>query len=126
MLDLDTPPVDAPEPRPQFGLSALFGMVFALALYFAYLRQIDATAVLFGCVALAMGIYFCHLHGVTAENLFDVICAPLVGALIGVLIQILQWLEADRRLPRYTIASWLLCALMVGNWAVGLFLVRAR
>lgn len=202
MSELNTQSADTRDSRPQFTLGAIFGMFFALALYFAYLRQIDSAAVLYGCVAvamglvvggasgwvaghlvdaaywaalcaalgyiatagesslgtafhlawagvgtaagagsnlvgrhrfflrvllaglggaLAMGIYLCLIQGTTAENLFDAICAPVVGVLIGVLIQILQWLEADRRLPRYTIATWLLCAVMVGNLAVELF-----
>ena len=180
-------------------MGAIFGMMFALGLYLAYLRQIDAAAAFYGCLAVGLGaavggagglvagrpvdatywaalcaalgyvatageategiaFHFAwanvgaaagtgaHLVGrhrpvlsvcaagaaaglamlaylwishqsVLAEQ-FDAICAPIVGALIGVLIVILQYLEADRRLPRYTIATWLLCAVLVGNLAV--------
>ena len=69
-----------------------------------------------------MGAYLWIVHGTVFANRFDAVCAPVVGVLIGVLIQILQVVEADRRLPRYTIATWLLCAVLVGNLAVAQFL----
>jgi hypothetical protein len=199
MSDPTTAPSVVNSSRPQFGLGAIFGTIFALGLYFAYLRQIDAAAVLYGCLAILMGLavgsasglatghfvdgaywaslcsalgyvatagettlgtefrlawagvgtaagaganlvgrnrpflrvffaglgaalvmgaYLGIVHGTVFANRFDAVCAPIVGALIGVLIEILQFVEADRRLPRYTIATWLLCAVLAGNLAV--------
>lgn len=54
---------------------------------------------------------------------FDLICAPMVGALVAVLIELIFWLERQSYAPRYITASWLLCAVIVGNMLVPL--VRA-
>jgi hypothetical protein len=189
--------------RTQFNLSAVFGMMFALGLYLAYLRRYDSAAVLYGCVAIGMGlvlggvaglvgrrltdavywaalcaalgyiatvderawdvgfrlawaavgamagacsnlfhkrrliwpllgagagsalamaIYLLIADGTLLVNLFDAVCAPIVGFLIGVLILIMDYLEAKRRLPRFTVASWLLCAVLAGNLAVAVFI----
>jgi hypothetical protein len=199
MSDPHTKSVDTSGSRPQFGLGGVFGMFFALGLYLAYLRQIDAAAALYGCLAILMGLavggaiglaaghlvdavywaslcaalgyvatagepidfcmawagvgtaagaganlvdyrrpflrvfiaglgaalvmggYLWIVHGTVLASRFDAICAPIVGALIGVLIEVLQYVEADRRLPRYTIATWLLCAVLAGNLAVEWF-----
>jgi hypothetical protein len=189
-------------PRAQFGLATIFGLLFAMGLYLAYLRRIDSAAVLYGCVAIGMGlvlgsvaglisrrladaaywgalcaalgyvatvderafdvgfrlawaavgaaagagshllrgrrpawqllcaglgsalamaIYLVTVDGTLLTNLFDAVTAPIVGSLIAVLILIMQYLEADRRLPRFTIATWLLCAVLAGNLAVAVF-----
>lgn len=49
------------------------------------------------------------------ETYFDVACAPIVGALVGLLIEIILWLESHNKIPRYITASWLLCAVILGN-----------
>ena len=183
--------------RPQFGLGTVLGMFFALGLYLAYLRQYEAEAVIYGCLAVLMGLAVGGASGFAAGHLadaaywaslcaalgyvatvgepnlgvefrlawsavgavagagtnlvprkrpwlphvrrgtggntrhgslrpgfprsaladpFDLMCAPIVGVLIAVLIEILQYVEADRRLPRYTIATWLLCAVLAAIW----------
>ena len=202
MSDPIAKPVAAGGSRPQFGLGAIFGMFFALALYLAYLRQIDTAAVVYGCLAILMGLVVGGASGLAVGRLvdaaywaslcsalgyvatvaeptlstgfsvvwaavgtvvgagvhlvdrsrpilrvliagsgaalvmgaylwivcgtvfaasFDAICAPIVGVLVAVLIEIVQYVEADRRLPRYTIATWLLCAVLAGNLAVARF-----
>ncbi|MBC8354755.1 MAG: hypothetical protein H8E66_22475 [Planctomycetes bacterium] len=52
------------------------------------------------------------------EWIFDLICAPIVGALVAVLIELILWLERHSYSPRYITASWLLCAVIVGNLLV--------
>ena len=54
------------------------------------------------------------------EALFDLVCAPVVGALVAVLIELILWIEEHHRLPRYITASWLLCAVIAGNLMVPL------
>lgn len=41
---------------------------------------------------------------------FDLLAATIVGALIGVLVEIIMWLERRSQIPRYVTASWLLSA----------------
>lgn len=198
--ELHAPPHGTPA---QFNLSTVFGLLFALGLYLAYLRRIDTAAVVYGCVAIGMGLLIGGVAGLVGQrwtaaiywgglcaalgyiatvderawdasfrlawaavgamagagshllsaqrplgrlcaaavgsavamltfllivdgtlwvNLFDAVCAPLVGFLIGVLILIMDYLEAKRRLPRFTVAAWLLCAVLAGNLAVALFI----
>jgi hypothetical protein len=64
---------------------------------------------------LVMGGYVLFASGGPREKMFDALCAPVVGALVGLLIAALRYVEVDRRLPRYTIATWLLCAVLLGN-----------
>jgi uncharacterized membrane protein YciS (DUF1049 family) len=189
--------------RAQFSLSTLFSLLFALGLYLAYLRRHDTAVVLYGCLAIGMGLviggaagcvgrrladamywaalsaalgyiatvderawdvgfrlawaavgamagaggnlfrdrrpvwsllcagvgsalamatYLLIADGTLRVNLFDAICAPIIGFLIGVLILIMDYLEATRRLPRFSVASWLLCAVLAGNLAVSVFI----
>ncbi len=196
-----------PRTAQQFSLGTLFGLLFALGLYLAYLRRIDTAAVLYGCVAIGLGLllggmagligrrvaeaaywgalcaalgyiatvderawdvgfrmawagvgamagagyhlfrqrrpvwqlfaaglgsalamatFLLWVDGTLLLNLFDAICAPLVGFLIGVLILVMDYLEFRRRLPRFTVAAWLLCAVLAGNLAVSVFIRQGR
>jgi len=198
--DLPSQPHGSPA---QFHLSTVFGLLFALGLYLAYLRRIDTAAVVYGCVAIGMGLLIGGVAGLVGRrwtaaiywgglcaalgyiatvderawdvgfrlawaavgamagagshlfptgrpswrlcaaglgsagamitfllitdgtlwvNLFDAVCAPLVGFLIGLLILIMDYLEANRRLPRFSVAAWLLCAVLAGNLAVAVFI----
>jgi hypothetical protein len=56
----------------------------------------------------------------SVEVRFDLICAPIIGALVALLIEMVLWTERKRGLPRYLTASWLLLAVVVGNMAVPL------
>lgn len=56
------------------------------------------------------------------EWVFDLICAPIIGGLVGVLIEWIMWLERQSYTPRYVTASWLLCAVIGGNLLVPLVL----
>jgi hypothetical protein len=56
----------------------------------------------------------------TVEIFFDLACAPAIGALVGLLIELILWLERKRCAPRYLTASWLLCAVIIGNLLVPL------
>ncbi len=67
---------------------------------------------------LVMGAYLIMAYDSLYGSRFDAFCAPIVGVLVGVLIQIVQFVEADRRLPRYSLATWLICAVLIGNLAV--------
>lgn len=53
---------------------------------------------------------------------FDLLTAVIVAALIGVLVELIMWLERGSKIPRYLTASWLLCAVIVGNLLVPLVL----
>jgi hypothetical protein len=64
---------------------------------------------------LVMGLAVLWIRDRAADNLFDMLTAPIIGGLIGVLISIIHGLEINRQLPRYLIATWLLCAVLVGN-----------
>jgi hypothetical protein len=73
-----------------------------------------------GCLiaGVTMLLFSTARAGGTVEILFDLACAPFVGALVGLLIEIILWLERKRYAPRYITASWLLCAVIVGNLMV--------
>jgi hypothetical protein len=64
---------------------------------------------------LVMGPYVLLAANAPREKAFDAACAPVIGALVGLLIAIVQFVEGDHRLPRYTLGTWLLCAVLVGN-----------
>ena len=49
----------------------MFGMIFALALYLAYLRQIDTDAVVYGCLAIVMGVVVGGASGLAVGRLVD-------------------------------------------------------
>lgn len=53
---------------------------------------------------------------------FDLLAAAVVGALIGLLVEIIMWLERQSRIPRYVTASWLLSAVIIGNLMVPMVL----
>lgn len=68
-----------------------------------------------------MLIYFAFFSQRGGEE-FDLLAAPVVGALIGLLVEIIMWLERQSQIPRYVTASWLLCAVIIGNLMVPLVL----
>lgn len=76
--------------------------------------------VFLGTIAGGAGMGVCSLampvHDL--EWVFDLICAPIVGGLVAVLIELILWLERERYSPRYITASWLLCAVIAGNLLV--------
>jgi hypothetical protein len=80
--------------------------------------------IFFGAVAGGVGMAACSMampvHDL--EWAFDLICAPIVGGLVALLIELILWLERERYSPRYITASWLLCAVIVGNLLVPLVL----
>ena len=67
-----------------------------------------------------MLVFSAGLSSSAPEVLFDFACAPIVGALVGLLIEIILWLESEDFAPRYITASWLLCAVVIGNLLVPL------
>ena len=77
-----------------------------------------------GCLVAGatMLVFSTTLTAGTAEILFDLACAPVIGALVGLLIEIILWLERNRYAQRYITASWLLCAVIIGNLLVPLVL----
>ncbi|MDP6553148.1 MAG: hypothetical protein QGG71_00685 [Pirellulaceae bacterium] len=46
---------------------------------------------------------------------FDLLAAAIVSALVGLLVEIIMWVERRSQIPRYVTASWLLCAVIIGN-----------
>ncbi|MCA9141884.1 MAG: hypothetical protein H6821_11460 [Planctomycetaceae bacterium] len=80
--------------------------------------------VFFGAVAGGAGMLVCSMAMTVydLEWVFDLICAPIVGGLVAVLIELILWLERQRYSPRYVTASWLLCAVILGNLLVPLVL----
>ncbi|MCA9119458.1 MAG: hypothetical protein H6822_05535 [Planctomycetaceae bacterium] len=81
--------------------------------------------VLLGAVAGGGGMLVCSIAMPRdLEWLFDLLCAPLVGGLVGVLIELVLWLERQRYSPRYITASWLLLAVIIGNLLVPFVLAR--
>jgi hypothetical protein len=49
---------------------------------------------------------------------FDLLAAPFVSALVGLLVEMIVWVEQRSEIPRYVTASWLLCAVIIGNLMV--------
>jgi hypothetical protein len=78
------------------------------------------SRIFFGAVAGGVGMGVCSIAMPIrdVEWLFDLICAPVVGGLVAVLIEVILWLERQRYSPRYITASWLLCAVIAGNLLV--------
>ena len=75
-----------------------------------------------GCCAAAAIMTMLVLAGAPYERSFDLFCAPVVGAMVGVLIELILWVERGSSLPRYITASWLLLAVVAGNLMVLLVL----
>lgn len=73
-----------------------------------------------GGVAMAVCSMAMPIHDL--EWVFDLVCAPIIGGLVAVLIELILWLERQRYSPRYITACWLLCAVIVGNLLVPLVL----
>jgi hypothetical protein len=78
-----------------------------------------------GCLVAGITMLVCSatllpatLRAGSIELLFDLASAPVVGALVGLLIEIILWLERKSYAPRYITASWLLCAVIMGNLLV--------
>lgn len=74
----------------------------------------------FGALAGGGGMLVCStqmpVHDL--EWIFDLTCAPIIGGLVAVLIELILWLERQSYTPRYVTASWLLCAVIIGNLLV--------
>ena len=54
---------------------------------------------------------------------FDLLAAPVISAAIGLLVEMIMWVEQRSEIPRYVTASWLLCAVIIGNFLAPLVLV---
>ena len=67
-------------------------------------------------------LLFAGFLKVRQDYVFDLATAPMIGALVAVLVQLLLWLEGQSSTPRYVTASWLLLAVIVGNLLVPLVL----
>ena len=79
-------------------------------------RRMTVGGLAGGATMLIFFVCFSHRAGWELDLLF----APIVGALVGVLVEIIMWLEARSRMPRFVTASWLLCAVIIGNLLVPL------
>ena len=67
----------------------------------------------------AMFIYFAF-YSQRIGLQFDLVAATIVSALVGLLVEIIMWIECRSQIPRYVTASWLLCAVIIGNLMVPL------
>jgi hypothetical protein len=75
-----------------------------------------------GCfMAAAVMLVFVQV-GSLHDTTFDLFCAPVVGALVGLLIELILWIEHRSSMARYVTASWLLLAVIAGNLLVPLVL----
>lgn len=83
------------------------------------LRRVTRGAIAGGGAMLACSTVM-PVHDL--EWMFDLICAPIIGGLVGVLVELILWLERQSYSPRYVTASWLLCAVVAGNLLVPLVL----
>ena len=77
------------------------------------LRTITAAAGAGLAVFAGYVLLFRPVLGV--ERTFDVVCSPIVGGLLGILVELISWLEKRGTLPRYVTASVLLCAVIAGD-----------
>ena len=53
-----------------------------------------------------------------ADIVFDIIAARIIGGFVGVLVQLVTWVEQRSSMPRYVTAAWLLAAVIAGNLLV--------
>lgn len=60
-----------PRTAQQFSLGTLFGLLFALGLYLAYLRRIDTAAVVYGCVAIGLGLLAGGMAGLIGRRVAE-------------------------------------------------------
>ena len=67
----------------------------------------------------AMFIYFAFFSQRIGLE-FDLVAAAIVSALVGLLVEIIMWVECRSQIPRYVTASWLLCSVIIGNLMVPL------
>jgi hypothetical protein len=51
----------------------------------------------------------------TGEIWWDLLAAPMIGAMFGLLVEIFVWIESRSKLPRYVTATVLMIAVCVGN-----------
>lgn len=79
--------------------------------------RIAASAAIAAVIMLALAPW---LPVSAIERRFDIACAPLIGALVAVLVELIHWLEQRWYAPRYVTACWLLAAVLLGNLLVGL------
>ncbi len=98
--------------------------IFAGAACGSIAPQRVGRRILVGAIAGGAAMLLCSLampiHDL--EWMFDLLCAPIIGALVAVLIELILWLERQSYSPRYITASWLLAAVIVGNMLVPLVL----
>ncbi len=99
--------------------------IFAGASCGAIAPQRLRRRMLVGAIASGVAMAVCSLvmtdHDL--EWIFDLLCAPIIGALVAVLIELILWLERKSYSPRYITASWLLGAVIVGNMLVPMVLM---
>ncbi len=75
-----------------------------------------------GCVAAAAVMAVFAQFGSLRDGSFDLFCAPVVGAFVGLQIELVLWVERGSSIARYMTASWLLLAVIAGNLIVPLVL----
>lgn len=65
-----------------------------------------------------MVLYFCVADKAAghADLSFDVNAAPLIGFAVALFVALLMWLESQQKMPRYITATWLMVAVVIGNW----------
>ncbi|MEZ6111609.1 MAG: hypothetical protein R3C99_11390 [Pirellulaceae bacterium] len=57
----------------------------------------------------------------SATPMFDVLCAPVVGGLVGLLVTLVEQSERRYRIRRHMTTCWILSAVLIGNLMVQVF-----
>lgn len=71
------------------------------------------------CGVLAFGVMAVNISVAqfrTIDAAFDSFLGPIIAILIVVFIRLVLMVEQQRRIPRYAVATWLLVAVIVGNF----------
>lgn len=70
--------------------------------------------------AIVMCIYLFLIVGkATSIQMVDAVAAPIIGFLVGTLIQLLGWMEEQKKISRYFMATLMMVMIIIGSLFVG-------
>ncbi|MEM7783942.1 MAG: hypothetical protein AAF939_04090 [Planctomycetota bacterium] len=52
----------------------------------------------------------------SADTRIDVMLAPMIGIAVSAFVRVILWMESKQEMPRYITATWLLVAVILGNF----------
>ena len=84
-------------------------------------KRVRLRRAIIGYVAAAAVMVVFAQFGSLRDGRFDLFCAPIVGAFVGLQIELVLWVERGSSIARYMTASWLLLAVIAGNLLVPSF-----